>query len=111
MVKIWKKQKNETKKPINQNLKLKIEKIWKNRKVEPKIQKPKLETEVEGDITSDATADINNVSVGQGYCILHKMSEDSKPGICEILSSPDNGNTGISENSLEKSTPNPTHPN
>ena len=73
----------------------------KIRKLNQKTQKPKLETEVEGKIASYATADIDNVSAG---CILHKMSEDSKLGIHEILSSPDNENTEISEDSLERST-------
>ena len=69
--------------------------------MKPKIQKPKLETEVDGDVTSDATADTVNMSAGQGYCILHKMSEDAGLGIHEILCSCRIGNTGISENSLE----------
>ena len=89
----------------------KLRKYEKNRKIEPKIQKPKPETEVDGYVTNDATANTVYMSAGQVYCILHKMNEDAGLGIHEILCICRIGNTGISENSLKKSTPNQTHPN
>ena len=57
-------------------------------------------SEIQTGITGDATADTDNVSAVQGYCLLHKMSEDTKLDIHETISSPDSGDTGFNEDSL-----------
>ena len=45
-------------------------------------------SEAEGDVAVDATANTDKMSAGQGYCILHKISEYSQLDIHEISLNP-----------------------